>query len=920
MPLQQLQFRPGVNREGTTLSNEGGWYDCDKVRFRSGYPEKIGGWAALTYTAFLGVCRSLWSWVTNNGYSLVGVGTNLKFYLENGGAYYDITPLREINGNTGSAGPPVVNASVITLATTADSKTLTITDTGATNLLIGDFVTLAGATTLGGLTAEQINGEYQIATISSGTVYTVLLADAATSTASSSAMANLTIAYQINTGSAIYTENTGWGSAPWGGYIAGAPGDTVLNGLLTAVATTSMPVADTTNFSATNSSILVGNAPSQMVETSLPDDINDSVTTIFVLSTGYYGSGTPSTRSRFLTAGSILIDTEIITYTGLSNDGLSFTGCTRGAFSTTAANHDKGAVVYQNKLENIAYATKTGTTFNTLTRGNESTAGNNAQTYTVTDLANNIITFTSPLVNGTPVRVFTTGTAPTGLKINTTYYVVNSGAPTTATCKLEASIGGGVIDITGVGTGAQTIITLGTTFATDTDVYDAAAFPGWGEGFTSTLGLQLRLWSQTNFGEYLLYAERGGPPFVWDPGTAGTPAFTERGTLISAESGAHEVPSKIYQIMVSSSSRITLAFGATSYSYDLVDPGEFDPMLIRWTNIESFIDWDPLTVVGSQAGSLRLSHGSEIIGAMQTRQEILVWTDSAMFSLQYIGYPYVWKNELLADNISIMGPNAMSTASGVSFWMGADKFYVYSGRVETLPCSLRQYVFEDINTQQSDQIFAGSNEGYSEVWWFYCSITGPNGEGTADNPNTVIDRYIIFNYLDRVWYYGTLNRTAWIDSGLRPYPLAAAGGTNLLVYHEAAVDNGETNPPTAITSYIQSSDFDIGDGHNYGFVWRVIPDITFNGSQTTINQNPTVDFIVRPRYNPGAAYGIESAPTVASAQNYATQSTYNVQEFTQEVFTRIRGRQMAFRVECATLGTQWQLGVPRIDIRPDGRR
>ena len=427
------------------------------------------------------------------------------------------------------------------------------------------------------------------------------------------------------------------------------------------------------------------------------------------------------------------------------------------------------------------------------------------------------------------------------------------------------------------------------------------------------------MWSQANFGDNLLFAERGGAPYVWKPGTAGTPLFTTKGALISAQTGAHEVPANVNQLLVSSASRITLAFGATTLSY-ATPSSTFDPMLIRWTDAESYVDWDPLTVVGSQAGEVRLSSGSEIITALQTRQEILVWTNSAMYSMQYIGYPYIWKTDLLGDNISIMGPNAVATASGVSYWMGTDKFYVYSGRVETLPCSLRQYVFDDINTQQAAQFFAGTNEGYSEVWWYYCSLTGPNGTNTVNNPNTIIDRYVIFNYLDRVWYYGTLNRTAWIDSGLRPYPLAASGDSNLLVYHEAAVDNGETNPPSAISSYIQSSDFDIGDGHNYGFVWRMIPDVTFNGSQTSININPSVDFIVRPRYNPGANYGAAAAPTVASAQNYATQPTYNVQQFTQEVFTRIRGRQMAFRLECNAVGTQWQLGVPSIDIRPDGRR
>ena len=254
----------------------------------------------------------------------------------------------------------------------------------------------------------------------------------------------------------------------------------------------------------------------------------------------------------------------------------------------------------------------------------------------------------------------------------------------------------------------------------------------------------------------------------------------------------------------------------------------------------------------------------------------------------------------------------MATASGVVYWMGVDKFYVYSGRVETLPCSVRTYIYEDINRDQFAQVYAGTNEGYSEVWWFYCSKN-----------SDVIDRYVIFNYLDRVWYYGTMDRTVWLDSPLRQYPVATTG-KNLLVYHEAAVDDGSTNPPTAINAYIQSSDFDIGDGHNYGFVWRMIPDITFNGSNTsgTTTTNPEVNFTVRPRQNPGSAYSASNSPTVQSApaQTYNTTTTYNVQEFTEIVYTRIRGRQMAFRIESNTRGTQWQLGTPRIDIRQDGRR
>lgn len=634
MPLQKLQFRPGVNREGTTLANEGGWYDCDKVRFRSGYPEKIGGWAALSYNTFLGVCRSLWNWITLKSYNLLGVGTNLKFYIEDGGDYYDITPLREINGNTPSVGPPVVNASVITL--TASGTTLTISDSAANSLQENDFVTIAGAGTIGGV---DVNGEYQITSVLTGTSYTVTLT---TPTTGSNSAATITLAYQINTGFATYTIGTGWGSGPW---------------------------------------------------------------------------------SRL----------------------------------------------------------------------------------------------------------------------------------------------------------------------------------SWGSGFTTGFGLQLRLWSQSNFGEDLLFSPRGGALYLWQPGSGATPAYNTRGTLVSGL----DVPSEINQIMVSDTSRIVIAFGCNDYGAYGTTPQ--DPLLIRWTEQESYTNWTPAAT--NQAGSYRLSHGSEIIGAIQTRQEIIVWTDAAIYSMQYLGPPLVYGFTLLADNISIVSPNAMATAAGVVYWMGVDKFYIYSGRVETLPCSVRQFIFNDINRDQEAQFNAGTNEGYSEVWWNYCSKN-----------STVIDRYVIFNYLDRVWYYGTLDRTAWLDSPLRQFPMAATAG-NIVVYHEAAVDDGSTNPPSPINAYIQSSDFDIGDGHNYGFVWRILPDITFDGSDTTgaTSDKPFVTFTVRPRQNPGSGYGVAATPNVTSAQSYAGQTTYNVQQFTEIVFSRVRGRQMAFKVESNSIGTQWQLGVPRIDVRPDGR-
>lgn len=646
MPLQKLQFRPGVNREGTTLANEGGWYDCDKVRFRSGYPEKIGGWAALSYNTFLGVCRSLWNWVTLKQYNLMGVGTNLKFYVEDGGDYYDITPLAYSTNNQ-------ITFAADTVA--PFSSIITVTDTGASGLQENDFVTFTNAVSLGGnMTAAVLNQEYQIISVLSGTSYTISARAVSPINAPGAAVLSngsdtgtgggaVDGAYQINTGLPIYTIGTGWGSGPW----------------------------------------------------------------------------------------------------------------SRGS---------------------------------------------------------------------------------------------------------------------------------------------------WGSGFTTGFGLQLRLWSQANFGEDLLFSPRGGALYLWQPGGGATPAYGTRGTQVP---GTY-TPTQINQIMVSDSSRIVIAFGANDPS-GVYAPTTLDPMLVRWTAQESYTDWQPQTT--TQAGDYRLSHGSEIVCGIQTRQEIIVFTDASVYAMQYIGPPLVWGFTLLADNISIASPNAVATAAGVVYWMGVDKFYIYSGRVETLPCSVRQFIFNDINRDQEAQFNAGTNEGYSEVWWNYCSKN-----------STTVDRYVIFNYLDRVWYYGTLDRTAWLDSPLRQYPMAATSG-NIVVYHEAAVDDGSTNPPSPIDAYIQSSDFDIGDGHNYGFVWRIIPDITFDGSDTTgaTSDKPFVQFTVRPRQNPGANYGVSGTPLVTSAQSYAGQTTYNVQQFTEIVYSRVRGRQMAFKVESNSIGTQWQLGVPRLDVRPDGR-
>jgi hypothetical protein len=652
MPLQKLQLRPGVNRESTTLANEGTWFEMDKVRFRSGFPEKIGGWVADTGTAnatlapptgsFWGLCRSLLNWVTLSSYNLLGLGTNLKYYLQNGtgGTFYDITPIRL----TTAAGD-------VTFAATNGSTTLTVTDV-AHGAQAGDFVTYSGAVSLGGvITATILNAEFQVVAVTSSSVYTITSTVAANASDVGNGGASTVGTYQITTGSDVFTTSVGWGAGGWGG-----------------------------------------------------------------ITTGYTSTGW--------------------------------------------------------------------------------------------------------------------------------------GSPAPA----------------GVG-----------------------------------LGTQLRLWSHSNYGQNLIFNPRGGALYYW--AVNANPNIFDRGVILSpTSSGIYQTdagcPSICNAVTVSDASRFVIAFGCNDYGSAVLDP-----LLIRWSDQEDYATWTP--AVTNQAGSYRLSTGSSIVAHQQTRQEILVWTDAALYSMQYLGPPFVWGFQILGSNISIAGPNAASTAANITYWMGLDKFYMYSGRVETLYCPLRQYIFGDINLNQQYQFFSGTNEGYNEIWWYYCSAN-----------STSIDRYVIYNHLEKIWSYGNLARTAWLDTPLRDYPTATTYG-NQLVYHENGVDDGTTNPPSAISTYIQSADFNIGDGHNYGFVWRMVPDITFDGSYVN---NPQVTFTMRPRQNPGSNYGTAGTPTVTSTQNYQSQRNYTVQQFTEIIYTRIRGRQMAFKISSDGLGVQWQLGVPSVDVRPDGRR
>jgi hypothetical protein len=493
----------------------------------------------------------------------------------------------------------------------------------------------------------------------------------------------------------------------------------------------------------------------------------------------------------------------------------------------------------------------------------------------------------------------------------------------------------------------------------------------WGNGVTSTIAL--RIWSQSNFGEDLVFNPRGGGLYYWDAtngvttravlvsSLGGDVTFTDSsstglptvvtatitftageglqfagGTLPTGISAAttyyvtavvglsfglldssgsaistsstgtdvyisliENVPSVVNYSFVSDASRFVFAFGCNDYGSNVLNP-----MLVRWSNQESPTEWLPAST--NQAGSVQFSHGSQIVSAIQARQEIVIFTDSSVYSLQYVGAPIVWSSQLLGDSVSIYGPNAVALGSGTVYWMGVDKFYKYDGRIQTLRCDLRQYIFSDINKSQNLQVFASTNEGFNEVWWFYCSA----GSYT-------VDKYVVYNYAEDIWYYGLMGRTAWLDSGLRDYPLAATYAYNL-VNHEEGVDDNITGTPVAIAALISSSEFDIDDGHNFGFIWRVLPDMTFRESDGDLTPQATMTLI--PMQNSGS--GANNPRSTAGTSNATIQriATAPIEEFTGQVYIRVRGRQLIFQMESNRLGTQWQLGAPRIDIKTDGRR
>jgi len=617
MPLQKIALKPGINREGTRYTTEGGYYDGDKIRFRQGTPEKIGGWQQISTATFEGVARSLHNWVTLGSQNLIGIGTHLKFYIENVGNYNDITPLR----STVSLTNP--------FTTVSGSAVVTVTDANG-GYKNGDYVTFSNATAVGGLT---IDGEFVVSltSISAANTYTITAASNATSSATGGG--TVSAAYQINVGNPFAIPITGWGAGSWG----------------------------------------------------------------------------------------------------------------------------QGA---------------------------------------------------------------------------------------------------------------------------------------WGVGVSSTT--EIRFWSQSNFGEDLILGHRGGDIYYWDADNG----VQTRAVLLSSRSGASDVPTVQNLILVSDINRFVFCFGTNE-----LGSSTLDPTLLRWSDQENATNWTPSAT--NQAGSLRLSRGTKIVAASQSRQEVLVWTDSSLYSLQYVGAPAVWSASVVGENISISSQNAVAYANGIAYWMGKDKFYKYDGRTAPLKCDVRKYIFNDFNTSQYSQVFSGTNESFHEAWWFYCSSTATN-----------IDKYVIYNYLEDIWYYGTLARTAWLDSGLRDSPLAATYTLNL-VDHESGIDDNETGTTAAITAFVESSDFDLDDGHKFMHINRIIPDITFDGSTAT---NPVVTMTLNPMTNSGS--GRHSPASVGGVANATVTRTATspVEVFTDQINIRVRGRQLSMKLESSAEGVTWQLGSPRLDMRPDGRR
>ena len=862
MPLQKLVFKPSLYREGTAYSAEGYWYDGDKVRFRSGLPEKIGGWTQVSPTQFLGTCRSLWTWVDLNSNVFIGVRTTSKYYIYSGGFFNDITPIYY----TSTLG-------ATSIASTASSTAITITDTNY-NPNLGDYIIIPNATAVDGVT---LSGEYIVSSVINSTQYQIQSSATATSSATAS---NAVIQYELPSGQTSASISNGWGTGPWGG------------------------VATSVNYNLGTNPFSASSGSGTVIVSQAAHGLSAGTYVAFSGAASITGTGIYSAmlNSTYQVTASLTASTYSITLPS--------------SFVSTATTTGGGSSV---KVQEQSGTRGWGTAYNNAT-------GINSQLRLWTN-----DNFGQDLV-----------LAPRGCPI---YYWQDANGVTTRAVALSSL----------ANTTASTITSL--TFASGSSTAIASAPAGiYPYSYVTGTGIA----AGTQVSSSYVIGSTSVPLTI--PSTAAS-----SGNYTISYAGQY-VPVSTLQVITSAIQQFVIAFGSNSYNGGTYS-STFNPMLVRWSDQANAYQWVPQ--VTNQSGEFALSNGSFIMGSRATRQEILIWTNTALYSMQYVGYPYVWSFQLLMDNISVMSPNSMVTVNNITYWIGTSKFYKYDGTVHTLPSTLRQYVFDDLNINQAFQVFAGANEGYNEVWWFYVS---------NESINNSIDKYVIYNYLDNAWAYGTFEtvqinagsfvvgkqyvistvgdtnftaigaannnvgtyfvatgtgsgtgtawaingRSAWIQNNIQSNPVAA-DYNNRLLYHESGVDDNATSNTQPIYAYIQSSDFGImasdqnNSGQHFGFVWRLLPDVNFNGSTVS---NPQVTMALYPRQNSGTAYGTTDLNPVVSSQNYAfpTPQEYTVQQFTGEVYTRLRGRQMAFKCYSDTIGTAWQLGTNRYDVKQDGRR
>jgi hypothetical protein len=761
MPLVKVQFKPGVNRETTSYGTEGQWYNSDLVRFRKGRPEKMGGWTRLSSNTIQGTGRSLHTWAALDGSKYMGLGTETKFYIENGGAYNDITPIRV---TTSLGANPLKTGS-------ATSGVITVT-APAHGAVTGDFVTLSGATTTDGITAAQLNTEQQLTIIDSNS-YTMPTAGAASSGSTTGGGSSVVATYQINTGLDTFIAGNGFGAGLWGGLSTGYS------------------------------------------QTTLNDSggISDSDTTFILTSASDFETAATTTGANLTAANT--------TIAGASTTGFP----------------SKGTIKIGS--ENIRYGTNVGNVFGDLTRGDDGTTAASSSSGAT-------ITFVGLVLIENELLQYT------GKSTNT----INAGV------------------VRGV---------RGTTAAAHADgtvVKEANDFIGFGEesATAADTGANIRLWTQDNWGEDLVFNVYDGTPYYWDK----TLGLGNRATTFASQTGASDAPTITRRIMVSGADRHIIAFGCNPQSETAQDL-----LMIRWSDQENAVNWTP--AVTNSAGFMRISSGSEIVAAQKTRQEILIWTDVNLHAMRFIGGEYTFGISLLASNTSLIGPNAVVTVGDRVYWMDRENFYAYTGRIEVLPCTVLRYVFDDINLEQSHKCFAASNKMFDEVLWFYPS------SGSDE-----IDRYVKYCTTEGTWDIGSLARTAWVDYGIHNNPRASgvASGTQYVYVHES----GDDDDGSAMTSYVESGDFDLGDGEQFMFLNRLIPDIDITSSDA----EASVNYILKTRNYPG--------------DSLTTNSTNAIKSTTQQAFLRGRSRQAVLRIESDTTDITWTLGDLRLEIRPDGRR